>query len=441
MYRFVNFKGFADATLELRTPVTILIGRNGSGKSNAIEGIRVLGALLSRFSMSDISNSQGPNRTEMLRGQFEGAVRRDKTSFSVEYTARTETKLGDVTYSVEYAHQPGGTPGSRAKRELLECLKSDGRVLMQTGRGTDAGHALAAVYENSGDAFPTAMKSQGRVGTDTIFLPNLDGAGYRDSVPLVHEAATTILAQARKVAYLAPRPPMMRGAANMDEWDISEDMHNLAAILEVLKSGTTEQRAILGRVVELISSVPEEPVVEIQTFPVGQLKKVLFGLMGPAGLISAELMSDGTLHALAIATALEICWEGSIVIIEDFDAGVHPARVKALLDFAWTVAVARKLRVVVTTHNSALLDALNLDQMKGVVLCWWDAAEKASKLKHLIDLPDPWPILEPGHLGDAATTEQYRSRLNPKYAEGRRAAMKLRMDQTQANLKAAEVPK
>ena len=37
MFYFRNFKGFADVTLNLERPVTILIGPNGSGKTTLIK--------------------------------------------------------------------------------------------------------------------------------------------------------------------------------------------------------------------------------------------------------------------------------------------------------------------------------------------------------------------------------------------------------------------
>ena len=42
--RFVNWKSFRDATLHI-DPLTVLIGGNSSGKSNAIEGLQLLSRL------------------------------------------------------------------------------------------------------------------------------------------------------------------------------------------------------------------------------------------------------------------------------------------------------------------------------------------------------------------------------------------------------------
>ncbi|NOQ37177.1 MAG: AAA family ATPase, partial [Methylococcaceae bacterium] len=41
MHTFKNFKNFSDVEIDLSKPMTLLIGRNGSGKSNLIEGVEL----------------------------------------------------------------------------------------------------------------------------------------------------------------------------------------------------------------------------------------------------------------------------------------------------------------------------------------------------------------------------------------------------------------
>jgi len=80
------------------------------------------------------------------------------------------------------------------------------------------------------------------------------------------------------------------------------------------------------------------------------------------------LLSDGTLRVLAIsqrdealcaiAAAMLSATEGSLVVIEEIDNGVHPNRAKHLLASIRDIAEQRKLRVLLSTHNPALMDAL-----------------------------------------------------------------------------------
>ena len=71
-----------------------------------------------------------------------------------------------------------------------------------------------------------------------------------------------------------------------------------------------------------------------------------------------RLPRHACLHPLAIAAAMLSAPEGSLVVIEEIDNGVHPSRARHLLDSIRTVAERRKLRVLLSTHNPAMLDAL-----------------------------------------------------------------------------------
>ena len=42
MHHFMAFKGFKDVSIDLLRPFTLLIGPNGSGKTNVIEAIELL---------------------------------------------------------------------------------------------------------------------------------------------------------------------------------------------------------------------------------------------------------------------------------------------------------------------------------------------------------------------------------------------------------------
>ena len=63
---FSNFRSFTDATLKLG-PVTLLIGANASGKSNAIEGLRLLSWLAIGRRLVDIVHAIRSGE-ELVRG-------------------------------------------------------------------------------------------------------------------------------------------------------------------------------------------------------------------------------------------------------------------------------------------------------------------------------------------------------------------------------------
>jgi len=124
---------------------------------------------------------------------------------------------------------------------------------------------------------------------------------------------------------------------------------------------------------------------------------------GRAQTYEAALLSDGTLRVLAVAAALLSVAEGTLVVIEEIDNGVHPTRAKLLLDNIQRVARERNIRVLLTTHNPALLDAIPVDAIPDVVACYRDPKEGDSRLMSLRQLQDYPELVAQGPVGQLVT--------------------------------------
>ena len=74
------------------------------------------------------------------------------------------------------------------------------------------------------------------------------------------------------------------------------------------------------------------------------------------------------------------------------------------LDSIRTIAERRKLRVLLSTHNPAMLDALPDVAIPDVVFCYRDPDGGASKLIRMHDIPDAPELLVQGPLGHLLTS-------------------------------------
>jgi hypothetical protein len=83
---------------------------------------------------------------------------------------------------------------------------------------------------------------------------------------------------------------------------------------------------------------------------------------------------------------------------------VHPSRARHLLERIQTVAERRKLRVLLSTHNPAMLDALPDKAVPDVVFCYRDPVQGDSRLVRLGSLPDAPELLLQDTLGHLMTT-------------------------------------
>ena len=117
----------------------------------------------------------------------------------------------------------------------------------------------------------------------------------------------------------------------------------------------------------------------------------------------ATLLSDGTLRVLSVAAAILSAPEYSTVVMEEIDNGVHPNRSRALLENIERIAKVRKLAVLITSHNPALLDSLPESAIPDVVFCYRDPRHGDSRLVRLEDLPNYPDLVARGPLGRLVT--------------------------------------
>lgn len=123
---------------------------------------------------------------------------------------------------------------------------------------------------------------------------------------------------------------------------------------------------------------------------------------GTSTTYDASLLSDGTLRVLAIAAAI-LSARGALVVIEEIDNGVHPSRAGRLLNQMSRIAKERNLRVLISSHNPALLDALPDDAVPNVVFCYRSPQDGTSRLVRLTDLPDYPELIAQGSVGHLMT--------------------------------------
>ena len=106
--------------------------------------------------------------------------------------------------------------------------------------------------------------------------------------------------------------------------------------------------------------------------------------------ISARSLSDGTLRFLGELTALLTAPPGSLILIEEIENGLHPARVHLLVELLTGLTAERNVQVLATTHSPAVLGALvNADPelAKAALIFGRVPDEPGTVVRRLGDLP------------------------------------------------------
>lgn len=391
-----DFKSYRQAEF-IFSPLTVLIGANASGKSNALEALRFLSWLAQGQKLSSLLYKVG-QEDQLLRGNVEQWIRNDESSFSLTSKFEDDLELHSMFYI-------------RSDEELHivhETLYQGHEMLYSTkkpqfeGINTD----IEIEYNN----FARGGKKPMITCNDqqAIFLQLVNASrfaeGHVKTQKTLPQACKKIEEALLNILFLDPLPNKMRGYSFISEKELVGDGRNVSSVLYHLwkeeKTGNRE------KILAFIQSLPEQDITSLD-FLIGPRGEVMLQVVETFGKTKkktdASNLSDGTLRVLAVAAALLSVPEESLVVIEEMDNGVHPSRAKKLLESITDIANNHKLKVVISSHNPALLDALPLSALPNVVFCYRDIKNGSSKLVTLKDVPNYPELMSQGSLGDLLT--------------------------------------
>lgn len=427
-YFFKDFKGFISAELDLSEPLTVLIGPNGSGKSNVIEAIELLSFIAPGGLLYEITDIGRSGKLE-VRGGIQACPRYGKFAFALCVTGKNSSGWNSWYYN--YGIEIRTSPSARVIEEKYSDYSIASFNTIFETVSTDL-NVHRVKYNNFARGKPQANVSpmQSALSQYKNFTSDENFAKYKKQREKRDACLQSIdhLIKSLRSFIFDPNPKLMRNYERIGDHLLTKTGSNLSAVLYVLsensKQETSDKKEVLQRLLDWIKQLPNEPYQKFD-FVTTQLNDVIFGLREgeSAHLVSANVLSDGTLRCLAVLTALETVEQYSLIIIEEFDNGLHPSRVGMLVKAIEDCCQRRKLKVLVTTHNPATLNALSPQQLNGVVLCTWNSEEKASNLIRLSELPYREELLEQGQLGDLVTRQVIDEYLRPNFSDERQEKM------------------
>jgi len=405
--RLSAFKSFTDARLDLGE-LTLLVGRNGSGKSNALDGLWVLSRLAHG---DDVRDALGGKREELgVRGGITGCAPLGTNELGLGCRVRTGTVVTQLDVRVQVAPWP---------RIVYERLQEGGDVLLETDPpAVDSGDIWAGWNNRKQGPNPKVSFLASRLLATQVAtrVPIATKAGLA-----VHSAAARVLAALDSVFVLDPVPPLMRGYVPSRDSVLRRDADNLSAAVGALLGDPPLRATLVGA----LSDLSEHKVLDV-----GITRSDLDDVMltveerfaGHDYSVPARMMSDGTLRFLAIVVALlqsslldDTPAPGGVdqavgqttVVIEELENGLHASQAGILLHLVREQVGKRRVRLLATTHSPALLDVLSGDEHRSVVVCQRDT-DGASHLQRLTDLPNYVDVVTGGGLGAAARADRLR---------------------------------
>ncbi|HNT26946.1 MAG TPA: AAA family ATPase [bacterium] len=323
-----NYKSIAECDVDLGA-LTFLVGRNGAGKSNFLDALHLVTESLTSSLDHALRNRGGINE-----------VRRRSSGHPTHFQIRLDiqTDLFDGYYSFRIGAKSKG--GFEVQKE--ECLIN--KLLRKDSYRVEEG----TVIESSAEVMPPASP-------DRLYL--VSAAGLPEFRP-VFDALS-------HMGFYNLNPDAIRELQTPDTGEVlRRDGSNLASVLSVMEKESPESRKyvvdFLSKVVPGISDVSSKRLRNKETLDFRQQ----VGSNKASWPFSAQNMSDGTLRALGVLTAIfqSNTENGSwipLVGIEEPETAVHPGAAAVLRD-ALRVASASK-QVLVTSHSPDLLDDKDIE--------------------------------------------------------------------------------
>lgn len=399
-----HFKSFVTATLPL-SELTLLIGANASGKSNALEALQLLSWMAKSHRLYDLAGAVRDGQLA-LRGRALDLAWQQSAERPIHLECALEQN--EEGRSLQYEIDLGISDDSlRVVKEVLRCPEEVGDLPLYRVVAPARQHSREIAVEYNNFARGKNKPQIGCVDEQPVFMqlltPARFGASHEKSQRVIPVASRRIRDALSGILFLDPNPRAMREYSYRSQPRLAGDGSNVSGVLYGLTQGRDGREKVLAFVREL----PERDIrgLDYVQTPRGEVMVKLEESFGIGEeWREAAVLSDGTLRVLAIAAALLSVQEGSLVVIEEIDNGVHPARAQKLLQQIREVSTRRRLRILLTTHNAALLDAIPTHALPNVVACFRDPEDGTSKLARLSDLESYPELIAAGRLGQLATS-------------------------------------
>lgn len=343
--RIQNYKSILDDTIELGR-INVFIGENGCGKSNLLEavamgaaalndelegeklfnrGVRVAKTALTTSAFADVS-SGSPISLKM---------REDSDSLQIDFVESDDESLGDwlvalrsdtFMVSDETPRARGLAPGKTKK--LVDLLKA---------------------------AIPSAAASMSQVKQLMESLDSELVAVSRFAELLAHFVIFNLNAPAlRGIQVLSRRDPLGIHGEGLDA--------ALASLGDEQRRDLTERARCIGWLEDFVLDLDDR--LKLQGFKPGRSTSTLYFvdkyLAAGNNIFSAENANEGILHVLFYLALMIHPGAPKVFGIDNIETALNPQLCRDLMKQLAELAKAHDRQALITTHNPAILDGMNL---------------------------------------------------------------------------------
>lgn len=338
-----NFLSFASNAEEINMqPLNIIIGTNGSGKSNFLEAFDLL-----RYAPIDISKPiregggildwlyKGANKCERAFLEF---VVKNSLSNAKYQELRYKISFGAVNRNFEIFDEKivSKEPDSGQKKPYIFYDFDDGKP------------TLNILNEDNPTYKARSLQRQDIDMTQSILVQKRDAIHYPEITFLAQEFSK--IRMYREWSFGRYAPSRLPQKVDLPNNYLEADCGNLCLVLNQIRNHIDAKKRLLKELKYFYNDV-EDYEINI----VGSTVQIFFHERGLKTSVPATRLSDGTLRYLCLLAILCHPAPPPLVCIEEPELGLHPDVLPNLADLLREAS--ERCQLVVTTHSDILVDS------------------------------------------------------------------------------------
>ncbi|MEM0992765.1 MAG: AAA family ATPase [Bacteroidota bacterium] len=370
-----NFRSLKSIHLDLQD-VNLLIGPNNSGKSNLL---KAFGFLSDIFEQKNIN----PNRLDRLFYRQENKVADGKSDFtSINYVLQTSNIFYKLEIHGMEQSRLSGIEFIGLKKENLSSkdlsvldikkvsnLQQYFQTYYLSNRNVEVNITPSAFVEPVSNKYEFTIEYDGRLiksskpvefgnlsALKQTRFDNIFGDFYGNLTDTIsHTKVYAINVSSLKLPY-----PTLE-----NDYSVNADVSNLVAFLD-------NMRDAYPQVVQSINQSLQACIAECRTIifekislsETHHLRKIYgdktfkrLGILDRYGQkYWADELSDGTLYLLGLLAIIHQPNPPKLLMLEEPENGIHPRRIKEIVDFIFELSERKGVQVILSTHSTVLID-------------------------------------------------------------------------------------
>ena len=337
-----DFLSFGNTEKEIELyPLNVIIGTNGSGKSNFLEAFDLL-----KNAPFDISKTirEGGGISEWL---YKGNSDEKHATISVVVEEDLLSARSLFRYSLAFNDT---SSKFEIYDEKIEVIDSDnGTIIPKILYDYSGGRPFINI--NSHDQIKMEKLELNDINTtQSIFAQKRDSIYYPEITHLAYLFAKTMIY--RDWTFGSYTPPRLPQKVDIKNDYLEADCSNLCLVLNHMRNDLHTKKLLLNELQSFYADVEDYEV----TFAGGQAQ-VFFQERGLRTSIPATRLSDGTLRYLCLLSILCHPNPPPLICIEEPELGLHPDIIPNIARLL--IEASKHCQLIVTTHSEILIDSFS----------------------------------------------------------------------------------